>query len=222
MRCSPPIGLLLVLALASTPAQAASRWTADAGVGDAANLQLPVLVTQDRQPDLEFRGHWETPAFEGAPYFALRVGLADSSGAWALELVHHKIRLTNTTAEVQSFEVSHGYNLLVLERLRIRAWWHLGAGLGVVVAHPENRVRDLSLNESRGVFGLGYDLTGPAVVLLGGVRHPLGRGAHAFAELKISGASARLPVAQGWSSVPNVAAHVTIGLGWSAPAAAAH
>jgi hypothetical protein len=55
---------------------------------------------------------------------------------------------------------------------------------------------------------------------MAGARQPIRSGLQGFAELKITGAYARLPVADGWSSVPNVAAHVTIGLGWSARAAA--
>jgi hypothetical protein len=221
-RASRAAALLFAVCGAFAPASAgsASRWTAEAALGNAWNLPLPVMVTQDKQPDVKFRGHWKTRGFEGPIYYSLRAGIEDSTGVWMLELIHHKILLDNLTPEVQHFEVSHGYNLLVLERLRRREWWHVGAGLGVVVAHPENRVRDQPLDQGRGMFGLGYYLTGPAVSLMAGARQPIRSGLQGFAELKITGAYARLPVADGWSSVPNVAAHVTIGLGWSARAAA--
>jgi hypothetical protein len=41
---------------------------------------------------------------------------------WAIEYLHHKLYLSNPPAEVQSFAISHGYNLFAVNRgFRLRS-----------------------------------------------------------------------------------------------------
>jgi hypothetical protein len=130
-----------------------------------------------------------------------------------VELVHHKLFLENPPPEVERFSVSHGYNLLLVGHGRetSRGLW-ARAGAGAVIAHPENTVRGLTLREDQGPFRLGYHLAGAAISA--GLEGRLGLGDRLglFLGGRLTGAYARVPVAGGHASVPNLAFHATAGM----------
>jgi len=132
----------------------------------------------------------------------------------ALDLVHHKLHLANPPAGVGSFSVSHGYNLLVLHRMAERKALRYGLGADVVIAHPESEVRGRRLEERGGPFGGGYHLTGPTVGALVGLAPAARRGVYPAAEARLTLSRAKVPVAGGDATVPNVAIHLAVGLGW--------
>jgi hypothetical protein len=182
--------------------------------GAAWSADTPLEIRQRGAPDLRFTARWETRAFSAPPYYAVAVAWKLGGHELALELVHHKLHLSNPPPEVGGFAVSHGYNLLLLgygHRVGGRLWARLGAGL--VAAHPENEVRGEVLPQGQGPFGLGYHLTGPAVSFLVEWRLPLAGALYAAAGARLTAAWAQVPVFDGSADVPNVAAHATLGLG---------
>lgn len=207
-----PAFALLFFSLAA-PLSAADGWTFQASVGAVANLETPLEIRQDGSEDIELDAEYETRPFEGPLYYSLRAGHWRGTAGWELELIHQKLFLKNRPPEVEQFAISHGYNLITLNRAwdRRRLLWRLGAG--VVLAHPENRVRGRSLPEEGGLFDTGYHLTGP--VLQGAVEKRFDLGTHWYLGLegKVTAARAEVPVAEGEAEVPNIAGHVLLGVG---------
>jgi hypothetical protein len=171
-------------------------------------------VRQVGHPDLERRARWESRAFEPPLYYVVRILRGDAGGGWAVDLTHHKLTLADPPPEVARFEVSHGYNLLLLSRHADRERLRFGLGAGLVVAHPENEVRGAKLDESGGLWGSGYHLTGPALGALASWKPVRWERAWAVVETRVVAANASVPVAGGHARVPNVSLHLTLGAGW--------
>ena len=211
------VTLLCLLTVAPLVAQTRpDRWSIEVFGGTSFNLHTPFTVSQYGQPELEFVAEWDTRPFHAAPYYAYRIAKMDTTGrsGWAFDFTHHKIYLQNRPAEIQRFEISHGYNLIVLSKLWLRNGWLWSAGGGMVIGHPENTVRGLThLDDDGGTLGGGYYLCG--VVVQGGLgrRFELGKGLFASALTKVRAANCRVPVRDGWAEAPNVATHVNLGLG---------
>ncbi len=118
---------------------------------------------------------------------------------------------------MRNFALSHGYNLVTLQRLVERGGWLYGGGVGAVVTHPESEVRGRHFDERGGLFRAGYYLTGPTAAVLFGRSHTLRGRLLATAELKLTLSNASVPSAGGNARVPNLAVHGTVSLGWSVP-----
>jgi hypothetical protein len=212
MQPLAPLAAVAIAAALAGPARA--RPGVEVMLGTAWNAPVPLHIRQSGHEWLRFTARYSTRAFEFPLYYVARGTLTGGDGAgWALELVHHKLHLTNPPREVSAFSVSHGYNLLLLSRLRPRGPWRWGAGGGVVVAHPENTVRGLAWPERLGLFRDGYYLAGTAVTGFAGRRVALGTRAHAVAEARLAMAWARVPVAQGSALAPHLGLHLALGLG---------
>ena len=152
-----------------------------------------------------------------SPYYAWRLGIWNNDRAWELELIHQKIILENKPAEVQHFEISHGYNLITINR----AWrltqykdvlWRIGAG--AVLTHPETKIRYKSKVPS-GDFPEGFYISGPTAQIAIGKRFYLWRGLFGVLEAKFTATYAtHVPIANGHAEVPNAAIHGLFGLGY--------
>lgn len=209
-------GLVLALAILLSPgrAEGGPRWALEAHLGTAWNLPLPLVIRQRGHPDLAFPARWRTRALERPLYYVARVARWEGDRAWALDLTHHKLYLQNRPPEVGDFAISHGYNLLTVQRLFRENGVRTGAGAGLVAAHPESEIRGLRLDEREGLLGTGYYLSGPTAGALGSVTGAPGGGVYALAEIRLTLSLARVPVAEGSARVPNLALHFTTGIGW--------
>ena len=198
---------------AHADAWAEDRFIVEAFLGASASFDTNLELTQAGQPVLEFTGQYESRSFEFPLYYALRLG--GYAGVWGIELqlVHHKVHLSNPPSDVQQFEISHGFNLLTANGL-IRSWpVDVRLGLGVVVAHPESIVRNQIGSQDGGIFGNGYHLTGPAFVAGVGRAFPLASRLVLIPEVFVSAARVRVPIAAGEASLVDVAFHATLGVG---------
>ena len=187
-----------------------ARWTLEAFAGAAANVNTPLTVRQDGQPELEVPAHWATRPFTSPFYWNLRVGRSGPRGGWELELLHHKIYLDNPTVEVSRFEITHGFNMVTLQRTWIRSGWVLRAGAGALVAHTESTVRGLRDSGS-------YQIAGPAFQVGVGRRFPFTRHFFGALEGKVTYAHAKVSIESGKASTSNVAFHGLFGLGVAFP-----
>jgi hypothetical protein len=122
--------------VAAAATAAGERWRVELAVGAARSFDSTLRVEQEGFPEIVISADWATQAFEAPIYYAWRVARADAKGAWALRFVHHKVHLENTRPEVERFAVSHGYNLLTLERATRLSGFEIAAGLGLVIAPP--------------------------------------------------------------------------------------
>jgi hypothetical protein len=190
-------------------------WTVQASAGLVTNLETSLTIRQGGFEEIEVDdADYETRPLEGPLYYSLRAGRWRGRTGWELELIHHKLFLQNLPPEVQRFDISHGYNLVTVNRGWDLRRFLVRSGAGVVVAHPENEVRGLVLDEEETNLSGGYHLAGPAVQVGVEKRFALGESWFLGLEGKVSAAWAEVPVTGGEAEVPNVAAHVLLGAGW--------
>lgn len=191
------------------------RWSLELFGGGALSLPTPLRVEQGGEPDVSFTARYETRPWRDSPYYMYRAGRwsADGRRGWELELLHHKVYLGNPPAEVQHFEITHGYNMILLGRAARRGRTIVRAGVGAVVAHPETIVRGRARGEGGGLFGAGYFVAGAAAQLAAVRRFHITDALFAAAEGKVTGAWARVPIAGGHAVAPNVAGHALLGIG---------
>jgi hypothetical protein len=205
--------MIPALCLVAAAAAAGERWRVELAVGTARSFDSTLRVEQEGFPEIALAASWATRAFEAPIYYAWRVARADAKGAWAFRFVHHKVHLENAQPDVERFAVSHGYNLLTLERATRLSGFEIAAGLGLVIAHPESTVRGERQSEtSGGPFGGGYYLTGPTLALAASRRLRLGAHLALVPELRATLSRAKAPVAGGEASIPNAALHLAVGL----------
>ncbi|MBC3541614.1 hypothetical protein ACFSC6_02210 [Rufibacter sediminis] len=187
--------------------------TAEVFAGTSWSLPLPLRIKQPNEADIRFKARYTTRPWTGSPYYAYRVGY----NGWSAELVHHKVYLENPPAEVEHFEVSHGYNLAMVSRtLPFRETPGIfRIGLGMVIGHPEGRIRGKAINPVKSLLGGGYHISG--ICLQAAVGPRLDVADHWFfrPEAKLTAAWARMPLAGGGSvTVPNIAVHTLFGFGY--------
>lgn len=200
-------GAAAVVLCSARPCVAESRITVQLFGGGAWNASTPLTISQEGQADVEISARWETKPFVQPFYWAVRVSLEQRTGAWELQLIHDKLYLADPPREVGSFEITHGFNLVTLNRsFPLGGGFSGRAGLGLVVAHPESTVR--------GEYdGGGYGLTGPVFLAGAGWQLPLSRYLFVSAEAVVTAAYASVPVARGTASLWNVALHGLVGIG---------
>ena len=206
-------GALAGLLLLATPAQAERRLSLEALVGGVHNFGTTLIIRQQGEPDIDVDASYDTRAFESPIYYALRLRIFQDTTAWEVQFVHHKIYLVNiylvnVTDEVRHFEVSHGFNLLTVNRAWSTLPLTIRFGAGVVMAHTESVVRDLSAPDT------GYHLTGPVFIAGMGREFPLSSRLFVTAEAQLAVARAHVPVALGDASVPTVGLHGRVGFGF--------
>ncbi|RNI30581.1 hypothetical protein EFB08_04850 [Rufibacter latericius] len=203
----------LLFVIGSSLAAHGQGLTAEVFAGTSWSLPMPLRIEQPGEPTLRFKARYTTRPWTGSPYYAYRLGYEN----WSAELVHHKVYLENPPSEIEHFEVSHGYNLAMVSRafpfrespgiFRI--------GLGMVIGHPEGRIRGKAINPVKSLLGGGYHISG--VCLQVAVGSKLGVADHWFfrPEAKLTAAWARMPLAGGGSAtVPNIALHTLFGFGY--------
>ena len=180
----------------------------DVFAGAAWNLPLP-LTFSGTPETLRFHANFSTRPFSDSPYYSVRLGHTNDGRGVEAELIHHKLYLENPAPPIERLEITHGYNLPVINAVGPANGWQFRVGIGLVVAHPEGRIAGQNI-------GGGYRIAGTAIHLALGRRYPLSDGdvvLTATPEVKLTGSIARIRVPSGVLSVPNVAFHALAGLG---------
>jgi len=186
---------------------AESPYTLEAFLGGAKSFSTNLVIQQRGQPDIHLEASYETRAFQFPLYYSFRLGIHRGGGTWEVQFTHHKIFLTNNPAEVQNFEITHGYNIATINRSWSRLPLTIRVGGGVVVAHPQSTVRGKSYSD-------GYQLTGP--VILAGVGKSIDLSSRVFlsAEAQFAYGRASVSIADGSARAPNLALHGLFGFGF--------
>ncbi|WP_434356034.1 hypothetical protein NF212_12320 [Parasalinivibrio latis] len=168
------------------------------GLGGALNYQEDVKLKLDGQDDIDLGTlSFDTKPFQMPFYWDLKLGYWQENKGWELELLHHKLYASGlNNSRVSSLEVTHGYNLVYLNRaIEFRPSWLGRIGLGAVVPHP-----DMTIDGNK-VSG-GYHLAGPSAQLslektyrfredfLVGLE---GKMTYSYAEVDFDGGSFELP-----------------------------
>ena len=192
-----------------------SVWAFELYTGGTYNFESPLEISQDGEEEIEIdSAEFETRPFEHPLYYAWRVSRWLDTRGWELELVHDKLHLKNKPAEVQGFSISHGFNLLTLNRA-----WNINkliyrVGLGVVIAHPEFKIRGENFSDDEGIFDSGYHLAGPTAQVAVGKRFYVSDNLFVGIEGKLTASYACISVRDIDAEVTNVAIHGLLGLGY--------
>jgi hypothetical protein len=210
--------VLLALCAPEARAQDKRELAIEAATGTALSLPLPLTIEQNGFAPLSTTAHYATRPFEGAPYYAWRIGLWHHASAWELQLVHSKVYLENPPPEVERFQVTHGYDMLTVGKAWQRGSLVVRAGGGIVFAHPESTIRGQTWPEtgglSLGFIGLlngGYFFTGPTGRV--SISRRFGHRFFVAPELELTASRARVPIVDGEASVPNIALHPRVAIG---------
>lgn len=208
------IVFLMVFMLFRLGAVAQSRWLFELHGAVAANVPLPLTIHQDGYADIKVSGsRYHSEPFVKPVYYDGRISRWHDNKSWEIEFTHHKIFLQNAPAEVQKFNVSHGFNLLMVNRGFDRQIFRYRVGGGVVIAHAESEIRNLEFESKRKDNDRGYYLAGPG--LQASINKPFYLGNRFFinAEARTTLAYASVKIAQGHADVWNMAFHLMLGMG---------
>jgi len=207
--------IVIIFVMLSAPALLSAtraRWSLEGFLGSAWSVPSPLSIHQYGEDRIYLVARYNTKPLKESPYYAWRIAKWVRNRAWEFELVHHKLYLSNPPDEVQHFEISHGYNLITINR----AWlehgfiWRVGAGL--VAAHPETTIRGKTLSWGKGLNG--FYISG--LTVQAGIEKRLSIWGRLFLVLqgKFTASYAIVPIQDGSSYVPNVAFHGLFGLGY--------
>jgi hypothetical protein len=215
MRRSCLLLVLLVSLASAVPAQSQeTRWSFEGFLGSAYNFPSPLWINQLDQDEVYVWARYDTRPLFDSPYYAWRISRWKETRAWEFELVHHKIYLSNEPDEVDDFNVSHGYNLLTLNRAWDYSRFILRFGTGLVISHPETEIRGRKFSQDQGLFGKGFYISGPTIQFAAGKRFYLWRKLFFALEAKITASYALIPIEGGTAHVPNAALHGLFGIGF--------
>jgi len=206
--------IIILAALAFMPKISYAQWVFQLGSGSAYNFTTTLEIRQDGEADINLSARYDTKAFSTvAWYYDMRIARWKNNHAWEFETQHHKLHLDNRPDEVQSFVISHGYNLNTVNSAWLINNFIYRLGLGIVITHPETTVRDKEYNDKGGING--FHLSG--VTAQGAIekRFLVTEKIFVYLETKLTASYANIPVADGDASVPNAAIHGIFGTGYS-------
>ena len=205
--------LLSLLCLLSLSLHSQPRWSFELMGAGVYNVPMPLRISQQGYPDLKLTARYTTEPFVLPVYYDGRVSRWEGDRSWEMEFIHHKLYLENTPPEVQKFNISHGFNILMVNRGFDRQTFRYRAGAGVIIAHPESQVRGQAFGSSTDDNDWGYYLSGPVVQASMDKPFYLGEHFYILVEAKTTLAYASVKVAQGRADVYNLAFHLLLGMG---------
>lgn len=202
----------IAAAAAVRPLGATARWHLEVYGGTDHNFPIRLMVRQSGFADIVLTARYDPIPFEIPPYYDVRLGRWQGDRGWEVELVHQKLRLVNKPAAIQHFEISHGYNLIDINRAwRLKAFT-VRVGAGCIMTHPESTVRGTTWNQKQGFLGLGWFISGPTGQVAVGRDLFSWRSLFLTAEGKFTGSLAWVPIVDGFAFVPNLALHGLVGV----------
>jgi hypothetical protein len=199
--------------------------------GPAYTGESDLNLVQPGGTDITFRDIvWEGKPFRRPPYYGYRAiyWLTDRYGV-VLDFTHikaiaikdwpvqqsgfkdgnHVPPQAPVSATLKRLEFTHGYNFLTLNVLRRGIWRgsnlipYAGLGLGVAIPHVEVQRTDPPQSARTDE----YQITGPALQLLGGIEWRFGRRLSLFVEYKLSCAMIRGDLVGGGKVTTNLCTH---------------
>lgn len=191
-----------------------SGWSFELHGGEVYNVPMPLTIGQEGYPGLKLTARYTTEPFTLPVYWDMRLGRWQNSKCWEFEVIHHKLYLENTTAEIQKFNISHGFNMLFLNRGFDCKTFRYRTGIGVVMAHPESNIRGKEFGSSVDNYDWGYYLSGPVLNLAIGKPFRINDRFYLDLEAKTTLAYAHVKIADGHANVYNLALHLILGIGY--------
>lgn len=190
------------------------KWYTDVTPGLSLVPPFPLIIKQAGGETIRLWGRYDSAPLKRPYYYSVRFGTENVAGSWELEMNHLKVYLRNLPSEIGRFSISHGYNQLLVNRTGRTGRMNVKTGLGMVIAHPENMVRGMKLDEDRGLFRKGYYISGPVIQAGVWKKVQLLNSFYLLLESRVTAAYASVPVVNGKAYVPVVAFHLQAGPGF--------
>jgi hypothetical protein len=168
----PPVLLASILFACAAHAGASQPdWSVEILIGDAYNAGSWTRIEHETLGEVSFTGNYDTRGLEGPLHYAWRIARWEDMRGWELQLLHHKIFLQNPPPGVDALSVSHGFNVLTVNRAFEYRGWRMRAGLGPVITHAEARIAGTAYDGP-------HEISGAAALL--GLGRALQLGGHFF------------------------------------------
>ncbi len=204
--------LALALAIGAIPVDCAASGQQDSRVvlqvfgGTALNLPSRLTVHHLELGSVRHRATWATRPFDQPFYWAVRARWQRRDDGFEVQLLHHKLILTNNPPYVDHFEVTHGFNVLTVNYLRRLQPVQPRFGLGVVIPDAESVVLGEYHRD-------GHKIGGPAMLVGAGWEYALGRHVLIAADAQFIAGWASVDIADGEARVRSLALHLLLGVG---------
>lgn len=208
------IFIVFALSILFTTSQAQPIWSFELNGGEVYNIPMPLTIRQNGYPELKLTARYFTEPLTLPVYWDMRLGRWKNNKSWEFEVIHHKLYLENTTPEVQKFNISHGFNMLMVNRGFDNRIVRYRVGAGIVLTHPESKIRGKEFGNTIDDWDMGYYISGPVVNL--SISKPIRLSDRLFvnAEAKTTFAYGSVQVAEGHADVFNLAFHLLLGIGY--------
>jgi hypothetical protein len=206
------IALFWLFSLPALVAQ--TRWSFELHGGEVYNVPMPLTIRQQGYPDLKLTARYSSESLILPIYVDSRLIRWQDGKSWELEFLHHKLYLNNTTPEIQQFSISHGFNMIMMNRGFDRKTFQYRFGAGFVLTHPESQIRGQAFGDATNDWDMGYFVSGPVVNLSAGKQFRISNRFYLNAEAKTTLAYVNVKVAGGNADVYNVAFHLILGIGY--------
>jgi hypothetical protein len=208
------IFIVFIFCIFYYPMRAQSHWTFELHGGEVYNVPVPLVIKQQGYSDIKITARYHTDALTLPIYWDWRFSRWKNDRSWEFEMIHHKLYLENTTPEVQKFNISHGFNIIMVNRGFDQKKVLYRFGAGIVLTHPESKIRGQEFGSTADDLDLGYYLSGP--VLNFAINRPIRLCDRFFinAEAKTTIAYSHIKIAQGYANVYNLAFHLILGIGY--------
>jgi len=211
---------LVLCVLLATQASAEKKFSFELGTGGAYNFDTNLVIDPDGEKREDFTAKYANKPFEDAPYYMVRAGMwGDDGNAWEVELIHHKLYLDNPPESIKNMEMTHGYNLLTINRAwKMKNDYTFRLGAGVVMPHLEGTTKSGKDLMGEHFLGAGFSFGGPTVQVTMAKRFYVTKTVFASLEGKFTTSYAKIELEEGGEVVaPNVAAHVILSFGFDYP-----
>lgn len=196
-------------------AQSKSKWSFDFSYGGLClNVPAPLKITQTGQADIYMPfAKYRSEEYTRPLYWLWRFSKTKNKRSWGFEAIHHKLYLLNKPNSIQQFSISHGYNILHINRGFHFSKINLIVGAGAVLAHPEIIVRNQALSGDNGLLNWGYYLSGPSVAVAVNKKLPILQWLYFWAESKCNISYSTFPIGNGRASVWQMGFHFLASIG---------
>lgn len=200
-------------------AQDKNVWNVEAHGGFPINIPLPLTIKQSNYADINFTAQFYSEPFTPPVFWVYRISKWKNDKAWELEMIHQKLYLKNTAPEIDYFSITHGYNMLMVNRgfkfnLFNEQKFIARFGAGLVIPHAENKIRGKELPQGDSYFS-GYTIGGPVINIALAKQFKLSNRFYLNTEIKNNTSYAVVPIVDGRAYVWHSAIEFIGGIGFS-------
>jgi hypothetical protein len=189
-------------------------WQARVATGTVYNLPTHLSIRQAHEAAITLKAKYRTEPFRSPFYYDFFLSAIKANRGVGVKFTHHKLILESTHNDIQLFSITDGFNLLTVNRLFSRQGFTWSFGGGIVITHPESTIRQQTFPENKGILKSGYFISGPAIEAAVSKQLYLTKHLYLSVEGRTSGSYVRVPVADGYANVSNVAFHLLGGIGY--------